>query len=323
MTRYDFLTFGENMIRLSTQHHERLEQSRALDLGHGGTEANTAVALARLGYHTAWVSRMSDNPLGRRIANDLRTWGVDTQNIIWTNDARVGTFFLEIGATPRASSVTYDRRDSAMSRMQTSEFPWALLAETRWLHVTGITAAISPTCQALVVEAVERAHAAGLPVSVDINYRARLWTTEQARSVLAPLCRDADFMFVTQADAKRVFGVDGADAAEILRALGSKFARQMVVMTMGARGAAALDKRTQEIVQISAFPVPDTVDRIGAGDAFVAGFIAGFWEEGVAKGLTLGNAMAALKMTIRGDYALVSRAEAEELLAGRAGGITR
>jgi 2-dehydro-3-deoxygluconokinase len=323
MIRYDFLTFGENMIRLSTRNYERLEQAQTLDIRHGGTESNTAMGLARLGHPAAWISRLVDNPLGRKIAGELALWGVDTSHIVWTNEGRIGTFFLEVGSAPRPSSVLYDRRDSSMSRMTVADFPWALLADTRWLHATGITTGISQSCSELVAEAMRRAHAAGLTVSYDVNYRARLWSPDQAQVIMTPLCRDADIMFVTQADAAHVFGVRDANPDDALRALAAGFAQRVVVMTIGAQGSMALDKDTATVHRAPAFTVPHTIDRVGAGDAFDAGFIAGYLEEGIARGLALGNAMAALKMTIHGDFALVSRLEVEALVTGGTGGIIR
>lgn len=330
MTRYDLITFGENMIRLSTRNYERLEQAQMLDFKHGGAEANVAVGLARMEHTSAWVSRLADNPLGRKIERDLNAWGVDTSHIVWTNDGRIGTFFLEVGAPPRPSAVLYDRRDSTMSQMTVADFPWDVLAAARWLHLTGITTAISESCRALVAEAMQRARSAGLTVSYDVNYRARLWTPVQARAVIAPLCRETDVLFITQADAARVFDIrgvsespSGARDEEMVRALAAQFARKIVVMTLNARGAMALDKANGEVYRAAAYPVTFTVDRVGAGDAFAAGFIAGYMEEGIASGLTMGNALAALKMTMHGDYALVTRAEVDALIAGGAGGISR
>jgi 2-dehydro-3-deoxygluconokinase len=323
MTRYDFLTFGENMIRLSTRSYERLEQAQTLDFRHGGTESNTAMGLARLGHSAAWVSRLVNNALGQKIAGELSQWGVDTSHVVWTDEGRMGTFFLEVGSPPRPSSVLYDRRDSSMSRMTVADFPWALLSKSRWLHATGITTGISESCRELAGEAIRRGRSAELIVSYDVNYRARLWSTDQARAGMSPLCSDADIMFVTQADAGRVFGVQGSTAEDTIRTLAGSFARKAVVMTMGAQGAMAFDKASGTLYRSRAYMVPHTIDRIGAGDAFDAGFIAGYLEEGIEKGLALGNAMAALKMTIQGDFPMVSRAEVEALVAGGTAGINR
>src|SRR5229473_8154125 len=135
---HDILTFGEAMIRLSPPAFQRLEQASSLDVQVGGAELNTAVALARLGRQTAWVSRLTDNPLGRLIANRAREAGVSTEHVLWTNEDRVGVYFLEFGAAPRASSVLYDRKGAAIAQIKPGMVPWAeVFTGAKWFHVTG------------------------------------------------------------------------------------------------------------------------------------------------------------------------------------------
>src|SRR5262249_5704048 len=143
---YEVVTFGEAMIRLSPPNFRRLEQADTLDVQVGGAELNTAVALARFGHRAAWVSRLTKNPLGRLVANRAREAGVNTDHVVWTDDDRVGVYFLEFGAAPRASSVLYDRRGAAIAGIVPKEVPWLrVFAEARWFHVTGITPALSNT----------------------------------------------------------------------------------------------------------------------------------------------------------------------------------
>src|SRR5205085_8846012 len=143
---HDVITFGEAMIRLAPPNFRRLEQARSLDLQVGGAELNSAVGLARLGRSTAWVSRLTDNPLGRLIANRAREAGVNTDHIVWTDNDRVGVYFLEFGAAPRASNVIYDRKDAAIAAIQPGMVLWPkLFSGVRWFHVTGITPALSPS----------------------------------------------------------------------------------------------------------------------------------------------------------------------------------
>src|SRR3954447_23007644 len=140
----DVITFGEAMIRLSPPDFRRLEQARSLDVQVGGAELNTAVALARLGRTSAWVSRLTNNPLGRLIANHAREAGVSTEHVLWTNDGRVGLYFLEFGAAPRASSVLYDRKNAAIASLKAGTVPWAkVFVGAKWFHVTGITPGLS------------------------------------------------------------------------------------------------------------------------------------------------------------------------------------
>src|SRR5438105_10699175 len=160
---FDVITFGEAMVRLSPPSFRRLEQTRSLDVQVGGAELNTAVALARLGHSTAWVSRLTRNPLGRLVANHAREAGVGTEHVVWTDDDRVGLYFLEFGAAPRASSVLYDRKESAIAAVRPGTVPWpAVFAGAKWFHITGITPALGTGAAETTREPLRAARAAGL-----------------------------------------------------------------------------------------------------------------------------------------------------------------
>src|SRR5262245_20069850 len=149
------VTFGEAMVRLSPPNFRRLEQARSLDVFVGGAELNTAVALTRFGHKAQWVSRLTDNPLGHLIANHAGEAGVGTDHVLWTKDDRVGVYFLEFGAAPRASGVLYDRKGAAIASIAPGMVDWAkVFAGARWFHVTGITPALSATAAATTQEAV-------------------------------------------------------------------------------------------------------------------------------------------------------------------------
>src|SRR5579883_693682 len=164
---YDVVTFGEAMVRLSPPNFRRLEQARRLDVQVGGAELNTAVALSRLGRKTAWVSRLTDNPLGRLIANHAREAGVSTEHVVFTPDDRVGLYFLEFGAAPRASSVLYDRKGAAAAGVRPGMVDWAkVFAGAKWFHVTGITPALSAGAAETTREAMQAARAAGVRTSM-------------------------------------------------------------------------------------------------------------------------------------------------------------
>src|SRR5579862_6975429 len=145
---WDVVTFGETMLRLSPPGFGRLEEAVTLDVRIGGSESNTAVALARLGLRSAWWSKLPANPLGRRIENEIRRWGVDTSGVIWDEDAgaRAGVYFLDFGVAPRGIDVFYDRAASSASRLTAEEVTEARIAGARLLHLTGITPALSPSC---------------------------------------------------------------------------------------------------------------------------------------------------------------------------------
>jgi len=199
----DVITFGETMIRLSPPNYRRLEQTNLLDVNIGGAEWNVATALSRLGISTAWVSRLTDNPLGWMIRNKTREQGVDTSHIIWTKGDRVGIYFVEFGAAPRASSVLYDRVNSAISQIKPGEVNWEeVLRGAKWFHTSGITPALSPGAAQVTAEALKTAKKAGGKVSYDLNYRARLWTPEEARKCQEPLMEYVDVLFSTEEDTK-------------------------------------------------------------------------------------------------------------------------
>src|SRR6059036_1070416 len=173
---FDVITFGEAMIRLSPPSFRRLEQATSLDVQVGGAELNTAVGLARLGRLTAWVSRLTRNPLGRLVANSAREAGVSTDHVVWTKDDRVGVYFLEFGAAPRASSVLYDRKGAAIAGIKPGMVAWnRVFAGSKWFHVTGITPALSPSAADATREAMQAARSAGVSTSMDLNYRVKLW----------------------------------------------------------------------------------------------------------------------------------------------------
>jgi 2-dehydro-3-deoxygluconokinase len=303
---YDVLTVGETMLRLSPPGWQRLEQAASLEVQVAGAESNVAVLLSRLGLRTAWVSRLPDNPLGRRIAQALRAHGVDTAHIVWVPEGRVGTFFVEFAPPPRATSVIYDRQHSAMSAMTLAEVDLSLLDQTRLLHLTGITPALSPTCQALVQGLLAAAAQRGVLRSFDVNYRARLWRPEAAQAALEPLCHGVDVLFVTLQDAQRLFGCWG-EPAEALRWLHERFQAGITVLTLGEQGAMAVNASGQ--LTRARVPATALVDPLGSGDAFAASFLSTFLSSpapDLETALVRGAAAAALKRTIPGDLALLS-----------------
>src|SRR5262245_47374180 len=209
---YEVITFGEAMLRLSPPNFRRLEQARGLDVQVGGAELNTAVALARLGRKSAWVSRLTNNPLGRLVANQAREAGVATEHVLWTDDDRVGLYFLEFGAAPRASSVLYDRKGAAIANVRPRMIDWpAIFHGAKWFHVTGITPALAPGAAEATREAVQAARSAGVSVSIDLNYRAKLWSPDAAGRWMADCLPICDVLITTEEDTEKVLGITGKD----------------------------------------------------------------------------------------------------------------
>jgi 2-dehydro-3-deoxygluconokinase len=318
----DVITFGEVMVRLAPPHFQRLEQARSLDVEIGGAELNTAVGLARLGRSAAWVSRLPDNPLGRLVANRVREAGVGDTFVQFAPDGRCGLYFLEFGAAPRASSILYDRKDSSVSRVRPGAFGWpAIFAGARWFHVTGITAALSAGAAETVAEAMRAAKAAGVRISVDLNYRAKLWSREDAARVMASLVPMCDVLIASEADAEHLFGITGDDFPEVAKGLIERFG---VTTVVGTRREASLVWRNRfaavacsgDTCHESAWYEVEIVDRLGAGDALAAGLIHGLLDGDLKKGLDYGAAMGAIKHTIPGDLPWVTADEVESVLRG-------
>jgi 2-dehydro-3-deoxygluconokinase len=310
------------MIRLSPPNYQRLEQAHSLDLEVGGAELNTAVGLTRLGRSSAWVSRLTNNALGRLIANRAREAGVDVERIVWTKDDRVGVYFVEFGAAPRASSVLYDRANSAVSGIRPGMFPWSdVFQGAKWFHVTGITPALSSTAAETTREALIGARAARLKTSIDLNYRAKLWSQADAGRWMCefmPLC---DVLITTEEDAERVFGITGKDFEDVARQLAKRFPVEVVAITL--RDNPLVWKNTWTAIACKAGTLyrarsyeVEIVDRLGAGDSFAAGLIHGLLDGDVQKGLDYGVAASALKHSIPGDWAWITREEVEAIVKG-------
>lgn len=319
MATYDLMTFGETMLRLSTPEGDRLQGTNTLAVHVGGTESNVAVNLANLGKRTAWFSRLPRSPLGYTVRDTIRAQGVDTSHITWVDDARQGLYFVEFGAAPRSISVLYDRKHSAASQLTPDDLPFEALAASKWLHVTGITPALSISCAETAMVAVDHARAHGVQVSVDVNYRTLLWEPQAAAKALTPLCQQADVIFVARRDAAQLWGVDGeapTTAATLQQQWGGT-----VIVTDGTDGTAAASDDAHAAVK----SVPTrVVDRLGAGDALASGVLYGLMEGASLTGaLTYGVTMAAFALSVQGDFARVSRDELEAYLSQTGSGLIR
>ena len=318
----DVVTFGEAMIRLSPPNFRRLEQARSLDLQVGGAELNTAVGLARLGRQAAWVSRLTNNPLGRLVANQAREAGVSTEHVAWTSDDRVGLYFLEFGAAPRASNVLYDRKGAAIAQIKPGMVPWAtVFGGVKWFHVTGITPGLSPGAAATTLEALQAAKAAGVQTSIDLNYRIKLWTPSEAGRCMTELMQYCDVLITTEEDTERVFGIKGKNYEDAAVQTAKRFSLKTVAITLRENPLVwkntwtAMALHAGQVLRTRAYEV-EIVDRLGAGDSFAAGLIHGLLDGDLQKGLDWGVAASAIKHTIPGDFNWITREEVEALLKG-------
>jgi 2-dehydro-3-deoxygluconokinase len=305
------------MLRLSPADRGRLQDSAHLDSHVAGAEANVACALASLGVETAWVSALPENPLGRRVARSLQAAGVDLSFVAWEPEARLGLFFIEFGAAPRPTSVWYDRADSAFSRMTT--FDPAAVAGASYAVTSGITLAVSEATRKLASAFIAQARLAGASICIDVNYRERLCSERKARLFLEPALAAADLVVCSRRDAARVFELQAGDLGEVASALRDAVApaASHVVITDGDRGCAAVADRDAAFVH-DAMPA-EVVDKIGAGDAFLAGLLWGLLDGAeIVRSLDYACALGALAVTVRGDQAVFTPDEVRAAVAGKA-----
>jgi 2-dehydro-3-deoxygluconokinase len=308
--RAQLVTLGETMLRLSVRPGDRLEDAPAFEVHVAGTEANVAFAAARVGLRSAWVSALPDNPLGRRVAATLAAGGVDTSFVHWVEGARLGLCFAQLGAAPRPSTVFYDRAGSAISQATPELFDWEAIADTEFMHVSGITLALSASCHDLAVRAMEEARRRGAVVTFDVNYRQRLWTPTAAAAAIRSVAHLVHVVVSTAEDARDLFGAHGSPEAA-LAILHADLGVETSVLTLGAEGAIA--SQGAETIRRPGHLV-DTIDRIGAGDAFAAGLIWGLLDGSIELGLERGLAMSALKMTLHGDLFRFDAADVAALM---------
>jgi 2-dehydro-3-deoxygluconokinase len=293
----DLVTFGEAMVRL--------DLASTLQATVGGSELNVAVLAARLGVASRWVSRLPDNAVGRMIEARAREQGVDA-HVEWTAQDRVGLYFVEHSGA-RIGSVLYDRAGSAISRITPGRIDWAsVFAGARWYHVSGITPALSDGAAQVTAESLVAAKRAGLTVSYDLNYRSKLWSAKQACSTQEPLMVYVDVLIAGEEDARAILGAESADS------LAQRFEIGAVAITLRDNPCSATVAADGKIYSTPRIEV-ETMDPIGAGDAFCGGLIVSLLEHrSWDYALRFATATAALKHTIPGDFCLVSRDEVEQ-----------
>ncbi|MBC7878584.1 MAG: sugar kinase [Anaerolineales bacterium] len=310
--RFDATSIGEMMLRLSVPSGRRLETATQLDVYPAGAEANVISLLARLERKTSWVGALPKNPMGRLASNHLRLAGVNLNNIVWHENGRLGTYYVEFGESPRGIQVTYDRENSCMSKLQPDDLDWNTLLDTRLLHLTGITPAVSSSCREIVKTAIQKAKEQKVPISFDVNYRQKLWTESEASETLLPLIKEVELLFCSQADAIRLFNCKG-DMHQIAQSMLELSQARHVVVTFSEQGALLWNGK--EWLHEPARPTK-ILDRLGAGDALAAGVIHGWLNNDLASGLRYGVTLAAMALSQYGDMLITNKAELEKLSQG-------
>ena len=334
------VTFGELMLRLSPPGFERLLQSPMLCATFGGGEANVAVSLAQFGLDSSYVSRFPANAIGDAAVRALRAEGVRTDYIA-RGGSRLGIYFTETGASQRASTVLYDRSHSAISELPPDAVNWDRVMEgAAWFHVTGITPALGEAGTAATKAALAAARRAGARISVDLNYRKKLWTEQQAQATMRPLMAQVDLVIANEEDLQSVLGVqvEGVDVTSgtldvsayrsAAERVTKEFGPSMVAITLRESLSASdngwsalLWEGPSKTLHRSQHYAVRLVDRIGGGDSFAAGLIYGLVTgRSPEDSLRFAVAASALKQTIPGDFNRASVAEVDALAKGDASG---
>jgi 2-dehydro-3-deoxygluconokinase len=316
----DLVTVGESMLRLSPPDHQRLEAMDELDVHVAGAESNVAIAAGRLGLDAAWVSKLPDSPLGRRVTSALGTHGVDA-DVVWDDEARMGTYYVEMAGKPRGTNVIYDRADSAVTTATAEELATDRIAAADAFYTSGITPALSETLLETTADLLELAGDEDTTTVFDVNYRSKLWSPAEARDTLEGLFPDIDVLVVAVRDARSVLDREG-DAEAIARDLADEFDFELTLVTRGGDGSLALQEG--DVFEQGVFEAEE-YDTVGTGDAFVGGFLASWLDGGaVPDALEYGAAAASLKRTIPGDIALVTPEEVDRVVdSGEQSGISR
>lgn len=334
--------FGEIMLRLAPEGYLRFVQAEKFGAVYGGGEANVAVSLANYGMDAAFVTKLPAHEIGQAAVNSLRRFGVDTSKIVRGGE-RVGIYYNEKGASMRPSKVIYDRAYSAISMAQPENFDWdSILEGADWFHFTGITPALGDNVAAICLDAVKACKAKGIPVSCDLNFRKKLWTSEKAGQVMGELCRYVDLCIANEEDAGDVFGIKAAATdvnsgklnaegyKDVAKQLADRFGFSHVAITLRTsisandNNWAAMLYDGKDYHFSKEYPI-HIVDRVGGGDSFGAGLIYALLSGKESQdAIEFAVAASALKHTIEGDMNMVSVAEVENLLkSGGSGRIQR
>ncbi len=309
--RFDLLTFGEIMLRLSPPNYERMTRGDVFDKRAGGSELNVASGVALLGLRTGVISRLPQNALGTFIKNRIRFEGVSDDYLIYDEspEARLGIYYYENGAAPRKPSIVYDRMNSSITRISLSEIPDSVYTSTRMFHTSGISLALNKnTCQ-VVTEMIKRFKEGGAMVSFDCNYRANLWSEEEARAAIKNVLPYVDILFVSEETSRRMMQKEG-DLYEIMKSYTTEYPVKVVCTTqrevISPRKhnftSTIYDARQDKVYTEEPYRNIDVIDRIGSGDAYVSGVLYGLLKyDDVEKALEYGNATSSVKNTIPGD----------------------
>jgi 2-dehydro-3-deoxygluconokinase len=331
------VTFGELMLRLTPPNYERLSQSRTFNIYYGGAEANVAATLAQLGINACFTTKLPNNDIGKGAVNYCSSFGINTNYIVYGGE-RLGIYFCEDGISQRSSSIIYDRKNSSIATVKEDDFNWDnILNDALLFHYTGITAGLSDNVRSILLIALKKAKEKNIFVSCDLNYRARLWSKEEANKVMTEYMKYTDILIANEEDAEKVFNISSGSDVEsgsvniegykkVAEELFDRYQLKLVASHL-RESRSATDNGWQVILYdgktfaISKKYNIHVLDRVGAGDAFVAGLIYSYLDnKNLQEIAEFAAASGCLKHSVHGDFNIVNIAEIENLAKGSGAG---
>ena len=324
---FDLLSLGEVLLRLSPPSNERLVRGETLQKQVGGAELNVVSGVSLLGLRTGIISKLPANDIGTYAKNRIRFCGVSDDYLVYDDspDARLGIYYYENGAYPRKPGVVYDRRHSTINTISIDDFDDTLFTSARCFHTSGITLALSEQCRKTGVEMIRRFKEAGALISFDVNFRANLWTGDEARACIEQILPYVDIFFCSEDTARLTFLKTG-DAKDIMKSFTEDYPISIVASTqrivhspkVHTFGSIIYDARNDRYYEEEPYQNIEVVDRIGSGDAYVSGVLYGLLSdfENGQRALEIGNATSAVKNTIPGDLPSSDLKEIENVIRG-------
>lgn len=321
---FDIIGFGEVMLRLSPEGKERISQGETFEKRAGGSELNVVSGISLLGLRTGILTKLPDNAIGSFVKNRIRFCGVSDDYLIFDRSpsARLGVYYYEGGAYPRKPVVTYDRQNSSVTTISLSEIDESIFQNTKLFHVSGITLALSENTRRLTIEMIKKFKKNGVVVSFDVNYRATLWSEEEAKATIEEILPFVDILFISEETSRRCFQRTGS-IEDIMKGYCSDYGvsivatteRKVISPTKHSFSSKIYSREEDKIYTEPEYSDIEIIDRIGSGDAYLSGVLFGILKYAdLQKALEIGNAMSALKNTIPGDMTSCDLEEIESVI---------
>ena len=324
--KFDLLTLGEIMLRLSPQNNERISKCKMFEKHIGGAEMNVACGVSLTGLRTGVISKIPNSEIGDYVRNKVRFNGVSDDYLVYdqSKNARLGVYYYEMGAFPRKPQVVYDRAGSSITTIKLEDFPEDMYTNTRCFHTSGITLALSQQCRETTIAMIKKFKEAGALISFDVNFRGNLWTGAEAKECIEGILPYVDIFFCSEDTAKLTFGKTG-DVREILKSFTEEYPISIVAATQRtvhspkqhSFGSVIYNAKEDKSYEEEPYRNIEVIDRIGSGDQYCAGVLYGLLSSDMdcQRALAYGNARSAGKNTIPGDMPSMDKDEIDNLIA--------